>query len=87
MGESGMDIKLGSREQQQFPYAIECKNVERLNIWAAWDQANENCMGLHPMLIIKKNRTDTLAVVQAEHLFELVHELHKLRSENETTSH
>ena len=24
---------------EKFPYSVECKNVERLNVWDAYDQA------------------------------------------------
>ena len=41
MGESGEDIKDGSC-REKFPFSVECKNVEKLNVWEAYEQAKEN---------------------------------------------
>ena len=45
-----------------FPYSVECKNVERLNVWDAYQQACDNAGGHEPLLIIKKNHKEPLAV-------------------------
>jgi len=50
-----------------FPYSIECKNTETLNVWAAWKQACANAGEHEPLLIIKRNRAQPLAVVDAKH--------------------
>lgn len=57
MGESGMDIKLSPYARQFFPYSIECKNVEKLNIWQALKQAEENTKeGTATLLAFSRNR-------------------------------
>ena len=33
MGESGEDIQLSPAARKLIPYAIECKNQEKINIW------------------------------------------------------
>ena len=35
MGESGEDIKMARAAREKFPMSIECKNVEKLNVWEA----------------------------------------------------
>ena len=42
MGESGEDIKLSPAARKLIPYSFECKNQEKLNIWEALSQAEEN---------------------------------------------
>lgn len=57
MGESGTDIKLSPFARQFFAYSVECKNVEKLNIWQALAQAEENtAAGTSPLLIFSRNR-------------------------------
>lgn len=42
MGAQGEDIQLSPAARAVYPYSIECKNVERLNIYDALDQAETN---------------------------------------------
>ena len=67
MGAGGEDIKLSSMARQAFPYSIECKNQERVNLWKAYEQATSNAGKHEPLLIIKRNSSKPLAVVDAEH--------------------
>lgn len=64
MGESGRDVKLSPAMQERFPFSIECKNQERINVWQAWDQAVANAGNLEPMVVFKRNRSETLAIVR-----------------------
>ena len=73
MGESGEDIKLSPAARNLFPYSVEAKNVEKLNIWTALDQANENTKeNTHPILFFKRNHSKLYVAFEAEHLFELL---------------
>src|ERR1700676_3616415 len=56
MGETGIDIKLVSGAREAFPWAVECKNHERLNLWPAWQQAQVNAdkEQLKPLLAVKR---------------------------------
>ena len=56
MGSQGEDVIMGKQTRQIFPYSIECKNQEKLNVWDAYDQATENCKGYEPIVVMKKNR-------------------------------
>jgi hypothetical protein len=60
MGESGMDIKLSSAGRDKFPFAVECKKVEKINIWKCYEQACENADDLTPLLIFSKNNSKIL---------------------------
>lgn len=42
MGAPGEDILFSPAARRQFPFSIECKNVEKLSIWSAIDQARAN---------------------------------------------
>ena len=65
MGETGADLKLSSAAKRAFPFAVECKKQEALNIWQALKQAEENAAveGLHPALVFQRNRSKAYAVV------------------------
>lgn len=74
MGVSGMDVQLSDRARLCFPWAVEAKNQQRVNIWESWEQAKTNAEGLKPVLIVKRNRSDVLAVVDLEEFLRLVKE-------------
>jgi len=71
MGAAGEDLMLSSQARLLFPYSVECKNTESLNVWAAWQQACANAGDYEPLLIIKRNRSEPLAVVDAKHFVKL----------------
>ena len=66
MGASGMDIKLSERARNIFPFAVECKRVEKIAVPAAFIQAKDNAKkeGLIPLLIYRRNRESAVAVVE-----------------------
>ena len=72
MGESGEDIKMARAAREKFPFSIECKNVERLNVWEAYDQAKENSGKYEPIVVMKKNRKKPLVVIDAESFIKLM---------------
>lgn len=67
MGSQGEDIIMGKQSRDRFNYSIECKNQERVNVWQSYEQAKTNCKGYEPLLVIKRNRSKPLAVMDAEH--------------------
>ena len=71
MGSQGEDIIMGKQTRQVFPYSVECKNQEAVNVWKAYEQATENCKGYEPLVVIKRNRTNPLVLVDAEYFVEL----------------
>ena len=66
MGAGGEDLIMARAARQKFPHSIECKNVERLNVWDAYEQATANSGDHEPILFMKKNRKKPLVVVDAE---------------------
>ena len=63
MGSGGEDVQLSSAARAQFPYSVEVKNRERLNIHTALAQAEANS-GVHePLLVFSKDRCKTYAAV------------------------
>lgn len=74
MSESGRDIAFFGKARDAFPYSVECKNQESLSIWKAFEQAEKGCNGeaKYPLLVFKRNRSKTLAVVEFSHLLSLI---------------
>ena len=66
MGASGEDLIMARDARQKFPFSIECKNQEKLNVYDAYDQACANSGDHEPILFMKKNRKKPLVVVDAE---------------------
>ena len=69
MGSNGEDIMLSPYARKLFPYSVECKNQEKINLWSAWSQTQKNSSDHEPLLIVGKNKQRPLAVVDAEHYF------------------
>jgi len=66
-GAGGMDLKLSPHARRLFPFAVECKNQELLNIWKAYSQAASNCPHeLMPLVVFKRNRTDPYVMLDLE---------------------
>jgi hypothetical protein len=71
MGSSGEDVIMGVQSRKQFPYSIECKNQEAVNVWKAMEQCQTNCKNYEPLVIIKRNNSKPLALVDAEYFIAL----------------
>ncbi len=74
MGDSGEDILLSPAARRKFPFSVECKNQEKLNIWSSLEQAETNSGKHIPLLVFKRNRTKTYAVLEFDKLLELIDE-------------
>ena len=59
MGAGGEDLIMARAARQKFPYSVECKNVEKLNVWEAYAQATANSGNYEPICVIKKNNVET----------------------------
>ena len=67
MGMTGEDIVLSPAARKLIPYSIECKNVERLNVWQCLKQTESNVAeGCAPALVIKRNQTNPYIMVPLE---------------------
>ena len=72
MGMKGMDIVLTPRARQVIPYAFECKNVERFDLWKTWTQAKDNAEDLDPVVVVKKNREKPKVIIDLELFLKLI---------------
>ena len=75
MGAGGEDVVMARAAREKFPFSVECKNVEKLNVWDAYEQAKANCNDYEPIVIMKKNHKKPLVVLDAEHFIKLVQRL------------
>jgi hypothetical protein len=75
MGAGGEDLIMARAARSKFPFSIECKNVEKLNVWEAYDQAKANSGDYEPIVVMKKNHKKPLVVVDAEYFIKLFGEL------------
>jgi len=75
MGVSGEDVQLSAKAAELFPYAVEAKCHEKLNIWSALEEAEGNNRDLEPLLVFKRNRSEIYAVVSFKHFMKLLKEL------------
>ena len=69
----GEDLIMARDARSKFPFSIECKNVEKLNVYEAYSQAEANSGKHEPILFMKKNRKKPLVVVDAEWFIKHVH--------------
>ena len=71
MGAGGEDVIMARAAREKFPYAIECKNQESLNVWKSYEQATENSGDYEPVVFIKRNNQKPLVEVDAEYFVRL----------------
>tara|TARA_B100000287_G_scaffold277233_1_gene261208 strand:- start:442 stop:795 length:354 start_codon:yes stop_codon:yes gene_type:complete len=74
MGDSGEDILLSPAARKLFPFATECKNQERLNIWESLEQAESNAGQHIPLVVFKRNRSKTYISMEINDLMRLLSE-------------
>ena len=82
MGAGGEDLVMARAAREKFPFSIECKNVEKLNVWEAYNQARENSTpsrlsgnAYEPLVVMKKNNHKALVVLDAEKFVEICQKL------------
>ena len=74
MGAGGEDVVMARAARERFPFSVECKNVEKLNVWDAYEQAKANSNGYEPIVVMKKNGKKPLVVIDAEYFVRLHNE-------------
>ena len=84
MGETGEDIKLSPAARSEIPFSFECKNQEKINIWESLNQAEENSGDYPPVLIFKRNRSKTYAVLEIDDFIDIINEPKVTESLNES---
>ena len=71
MGAAGEDIMMARSARNLFPFSIECKNQQSVNIWKAYEQAEANSGDYEPIVFLKRNNINPLVLVDAEYFVEL----------------
>ena len=71
MGAGGEDLIMSRSAREKFPYSIECKNQESLNIWKSYEQAQQNSCNYEPIVVLKRNNVKPLVLVDADYFVEL----------------
>ena len=75
MGAGGEDLIMARAARKKFPYSIECKNQESVNVWKSYEQAEENSGDYEPIVVLKRNNTKPLILVDADYFVRLHNEL------------
>lgn len=79
MGVMGVDIWLSEAAKGVFPFSVESKVQEKLNIWAALEQAESNIQpGTYPLLVFSRNRSGVYATLRFEDFMEIISRLYRL---------
>ena len=68
---NGEDLRLSPLARADFPYSIEGKNQEKLNIFKALEQAEKNAGNYRPIVVFSKNRTEIYVALKLKHFLEL----------------
>ena len=71
MGAGGEDLIMARAARAKFPYSIECKNQESVNVWKSYEQAQENAGDYEPIVVLKRNNTKPLVLVDADYFVQL----------------
>lgn len=73
MGVSGEDLWMSTKAEEIYPYSVECKNVEKLNVWQAIKQAEDEAKknGKIPLVAFTKNKEDTYVAIPIEEFLAL----------------
>jgi hypothetical protein len=77
MGMTGSDVVLSEAAAKVFPFDIECKNKEKLNIWAALDQASQDNRALASLVVFKRNRSKVYVAMELDELMKILEEKKK----------
>lgn len=81
MGAGGEDVTLSPAARRCVPFQIECKSKARSQVHTYYAQAKSH--GNHePLVIVKQDRKETLAILDAEVFFKLLKELSEVRDYN-----
>lgn len=77
MGTPGTDLQLSPAALKLFPYDVECKNQEGINIWTALAQAERDTPHT-PLLVFRRNTTLPYAALPFSDFLELVKRANRL---------
>ena len=67
MGAGGEELIMARAAREKFPLSVECKNQEKVNVWESYKQAEDNSKDYEPVVVIKRNNSKPLVVIDAEY--------------------
>jgi hypothetical protein len=77
MGAGGEDVQLSPLARSLVSYTIECKNRKAVAVFKDYEQAKTHGL-VEPLVILKQNNSKPLALVDAEHFFDLIQKVNDL---------
>ena len=80
MGASGEDVQLSPLARSLFNYTVECKNRAAIAVYKDYEQAKTHGL-VEPLVILKQNNSKPLALVDADHFFDLVVKIEELKNQ------
>jgi alpha/beta superfamily hydrolase len=80
MGAGGEDVQLSPLARSMFNYTVECKNRAAIAVYKDYAQASTHGL-VEPLVILKQNNSKPLALVDADHFFNLVVKVEELRNQ------
>ena len=74
-GVPGVDLWLSSKARGYYPFAVECKNVEKLNFWDAIRQAEAHAKGTEylPVVVFRRNNEKLRVILDFEEFLKAWH--------------
>lgn len=87
MGQAGSDVKLIGEAQKLFPFAVECKRTEKLDLFGAIRQAKTNMKkGVDWIVVHRRSQEEAFVTLDADVFFEIIgeiiYEVHNKQSDN-----
>ena len=68
MGAGGEGLSMARDARQKVTFSIECKNVEKLNVWEAYQKAKSKCNDYEAIVVLKKNQKKPLVLLDSDYL-------------------
>lgn len=78
MGASGEDVQLSPSARKLVPFQIECKSKARSQVHTYYEQAKTHG-DKEPLVIVKQDRKETLAILEWPVFLKMLKELSELR--------
>ena len=75
MGAGGEDLIMARAAREKFPMSVECENQEKVNVWESYKQAEDNSKDYEPVVVIKRNNSKPLVLVDAEYFVSMFKKL------------
>lgn len=74
MGAGGEDILLSQAARSLLPVSFECKSHAKYAVYKDYEQAKANASSHEPILVIKQNKSQPLALMDLEFFLRIMYE-------------